>query len=178
MKTIIMLFLFVSLNAFAEETAKPAPAVQNANSETPLKSEPPSEKTEAVAPTISNQDGYFYDPTGRRDPFKPFFTTVEPLPVASSEVDTKKVEVVNENILLNYDLDKYKVVAILWQVKDPKVVIKDPAGKTHLMRKENKLGKNNGFIAEIREGEVVVVEPVTAESGVSSATTKILTLRK
>lgn len=176
MKILIIFFLLISLNVLAEDASAPSAAVQNVKPES-LPVNPP-EKTEAVAPTISNQDGYFYDPTGRRDPFKPYFTTVEPLPVTPTETDTKKSEVVSENILLNYDLDKYKVVAILWQVKDPKVVIKDPAGKTHLMRKENKLGKNNGFIAEIREGEVVVVEPVTAESGVSSATTKILTLRK
>ena len=168
MRTIIIFFLFFALNSLAEEAVKEV-----------VQPEPrAAEQTEAVAPTISNQDGYFYDPTGRRDPFKPYFSPIEPLPVVPTELDTsKKSEVASDNVLLNFDLDKYRVVAILWQVRDPKVMIKDPDGKMHLMRKENKLGNNNGFIAEIREGEVVVVEPVTAESGVRSATTKILTLR-
>lgn len=170
MRLAIISFIFYALIVLAEEPVKevvPPNIPQN------------TEKTEAVAPMITNQDGYFYDPTGRRDPFKPYFSSIEPLPVIATEPDNSKTpDVINDNILLNFDLEKYKVVAILWQVKDPKVVIKDPDGKTHLMRKENKLGKNNGFIAEIREGEIVVVEPVTAESGVSSATTRILTLRK
>jgi type IV pilus assembly protein PilP len=34
----------------------------------------------------------------------------------------------------------------------------DPTKKVHSVSKGQRLGKNEGFVAEIREGEVVVVE--------------------
>jgi hypothetical protein len=48
----------------------------------------------------------------------------------------------------------------------------------HLIYRETKIGRNSGFVASIREGEVLVVEPTVAENGMPSAITRSMTLKR
>jgi Tfp pilus assembly protein PilP len=125
--------------------------------------------------TIKEIQGFRYDPTGRRDPFKPFGEskkeTVDLGPSASVPADLPA----NYPPLQLYDLSQFKVVAISWDHDNPKALISDPSGKQHLIRKETRIGRNRGFVAEIREGEIVVIEPVENQ-GVTNAQTRILSI--
>ncbi len=130
---------------------------------------------------------FIYDPTGRRDPFKPYVkgTTVKTTTVTelSEEKDgskkavVKKVRVESGPIgpLQKWDLEKYRVVGILWDVKKPRAMLKDPEGTIYTVMQNTKIGRNNGSVTAIREGEVVV-EQFVDENGSELKQIKVLEL--
>jgi type IV pilus assembly protein PilP len=96
-------------------------------------------------------EDYKYDPIGKRDPFLPYNA-----PAAVS--DCGPFEECDSNALERFDLDQLKLVGIIWDVKQPKAMFVDPSNKTHVVGEQEKVGRNNGYIAEIREGELVIIE--------------------
>ncbi|HEX7673026.1 MAG TPA: pilus assembly protein PilP [Bdellovibrio sp.] len=94
------------------------------------------------------RDEYIYDPTGKRDPFKPF------------RVIRTKVEKTETPLepLQRFEIDRLQIVGILWDVKTPRAMVKDPDGAVYTVTKNSKIGRNEGYVAAIREGEIVVVE--------------------
>jgi len=104
------------------------------------------------------KDGYAYDPTGKRDPFKPFHSLTD---------DAKKVIL---EPLQKWDLDRLKVVGILWEVRNPRAMVKDPDGVLHIVTKDTKIGRNEGYVAAVREGEIVVIETKYTETGAKKET--------
>jgi type IV pilus assembly protein PilP len=140
-----------------------------------------SASTTEARPIISglNPEGYTYDPTGRRDPFMPFgarSVLAQPLP-ATPTVPSALVPP-SENSLTLFDLEQLRVVAIVWDVKDPKAMVMDPKGKLHLLHKDSTIGRNNGFVYAIREGEIVVVEPTTTETGMPTTVARVMYLTR
>lgn len=139
----------------------------------------PTSNTEAFVPGLNSPDGYIYDPTGRRDPFKPYGTGLSQLPLPVEDPNSAIIPPpVNLEPLQFYDIGQLKVVGIIWEVSNPKAMIRDPLGKLHLVRKETKVGRNNGFVAVIREGEIVIVEPLPVSGGVQSAQTRVMLLTR
>ncbi|MFS4459684.1 pilus assembly protein PilP [Bdellovibrio sp. HCB2-146] len=114
-----------------------------------------------------NGDDYFYDPTGKRDPFKPFRAVV---------IRSDKKEVVLEP-LQKWELERLQIVGILWEVKTPRAMIKDPDGAVHTIIKNSKIGRNEGYVAVIREGEIVVVETIY-EDGKPIKTPRVVEFKK
>lgn len=132
---------------------------------------PALDPTSAVAPTPTTSidmgnsftgimDPFDYDQRGRRDPF------VEPIP-------DKPVEQGNVHgpllPLQKFELAQLALVGIIWDVKHPKAMIKDPTGSTHVVGTNTKVGPRNGYIAVIREGEMVVVETTEQEGKLVSS---------
>lgn len=106
---------------------------------------------------------YEYEPGGRRDPFQPY--------VERKEIsDEEKERLSKLTALERYDLDEIELLGIIWRVTKPKVMMKDPTGQVHIVGKNSKVGRNNGYIAVIREGEVVVVESFEGEGQVTYQT--------
>lgn len=144
----------------------------------------PPAQTEAAVPIFQNSEGYTYDPTGRRDPFRPFGLMNSPVKIPGPIVPPNLVNqapppaLTPTEPLQQFDLAQLKVVGIVWEVRSPKAMIRDPLGKLHLVLRESKIGRNNGFIAVIREGEVIVVEPGVNESGMQTANTRVLVLAR
>lgn len=123
-------------------------------------------------------EGYTYDPSGRRDPFKPYGQSqATQAPVIPKEEGSDKPALPTDPLQL-YDVSQFRLVGILWQVHVPKAVVRDPVGKMHLIYRDTKIGRNSGFVASIREGEVLVVEPTVSENGMPSAITRSMTLKK
>ena len=160
------------------------PEIKSQNLEKTPKSKPkepskldPSRKTSLSAVQDNNlefeQEGEFsYDPSGLRDPFKPFFAgEVEIETTAGEEVRTLELEE-----LQKFNLNELKIVGMIWNVKKPKVILLDPKGKTHTVKKNSKVGNNNGYVGFVREGEMVVVEKLVDEDGKTSYNTKTLFL--
>ena len=79
--------------------------------------------------------------------------------------------------LQGFELTDLKVIGIIWEVNNPKAMVRDPKNVLHMIRKDSKIGRNNGFVAAIREGEVVVIEPAMMD-GLQTAATRIMTLQK
>ncbi len=113
-------------------------------------------------------DPFEYQARGRRDPFtRP---TVDK-PVAEGAYHGPFLP------LQRFNLTDLKLTAIIWDVSRPKAMIIDPDQKVHIVGPNTKIGKNNGYIAAIREGEIVVVE-TTEEEGNLLSSTKILRIVK
>jgi type IV pilus assembly protein PilP len=96
-------------------------------------------------------EDYNYDPIGKRDPFLPYTA-----PQAVAECGP--FQDCSSGGLERFDLDQLKLVGIIWDVKTPKAMFLDPGNVTHVVSEQEKVGRNNGYIAEIREGELVVIE--------------------
>lgn len=101
-------------------------------------------------PTDSSID-YRYDPVGKRDPFRPY---------RDAKVGVGQLRSTDRQLepLENFDVKTLEVVAIIWGTERPKALIQDPSKQVHSVIKGQRIGKNDGFVAEIREGEIVVVE--------------------
>lgn len=94
---------------------------------------------------------YKYDPMGKRDLFRPH---------RNSKVGVGQLMARNRNLepLENYDVKALQVVAIIWGNSQPRALVLDPANRVHSIKKGQRIGKNEGYVAEIREGELVVIE--------------------
>ena len=97
---------------------------------------------------------YEYPLEGRRDPFQPVTLSLKNQIAASKGSEGSSPL----QPLQRFDLDQLDLLGIIWNVNKPKAMIKDPSGKVHFVSKEAKVGRNNGYIARIREGELVIVE--------------------
>lgn len=102
---------------------------------------------------------FIYDTEQRRDPFAaykdPTFSNEGGLPTGP---------------LQQFNLDELELIGIMWDIRAPKAMFVDPSKKVHVAGRDEGIGKRNGYIAAIREGEVVVVEAVRTESGISYET--------
>ena len=148
----------------------PVPPASDAKAVAPV---PQMEVAAPIIPQFAADDQYTYDPTGRRDPFKPY-KSYRP----SNTTNTGPVRVIDPtDPLQKWELDRFAVVAIMWEIRTPKAMVKDPDGKMFMVGKSTKIGRNSGQVVAIREGEVVVVEVIDNE-GVQTKEVKILELKK
>jgi type IV pilus assembly protein PilP len=156
------------------------PVTMPAESLPPMPDEglPPPLAGDEGAPIMQIDPDYNYDPTGRRDPFKPYGTSQNVQMTTTPTNETTEKAPAPTDPLQMYDISQFRLVGVIWQVKKPKAVVRDPIGKMHLIYRDTKIGRNNGFVASIREGEVLVVEPTIGENGMPSAITRSMTLKK
>jgi type IV pilus assembly protein PilP len=128
-------------------------------------------------------ENFSYDPTGRRDPFKSFLLQKIEIQAIAITKDVKKDEIpyylkssgIDGEGLEGADVDKFKLVGVMWEVSDPKAMVRAPSGKVYMVRRETRIGKMNGYVASIREGEIVVIE---LNPRTHFPYTKVLTLQK
>lgn len=111
---------------------------------------------EAAGPTselspVEVAGEYRYEPVGKRDPFRPFRES-------RIGIGQLKSTARNPEPLEKFDVRSLEVIAIVWGNEKPKALIQDPEHHVHTALKGQRIGKNEGFVAEIREGEIVVVE--------------------
>lgn len=102
------------------------------------------EEAEAAAAEAPKLE-YVYNPVARRDPFRSSLAdevqrTPPPLPLAQ------------------YDLDQYKVVAVIWGTDTPVAMVEDPEGNGHFLKVGTIIGRNLGRVSRITEQSVVVAE--------------------
>ncbi len=90
-----------------------------------------------------------YDPQGRKDPF------AQPMVERPMEQGRFHGPVLP---LQKFPLGKLSLVGVIWDVSKPRAMVRDPNGGVHVVGPNAKLGDRNGYVAAIREGELVVVE--------------------
>ncbi|MCB0393638.1 MAG: pilus assembly protein PilP [Bdellovibrionales bacterium] len=109
-------------------------------------------------------EDYNYNPDGKRDPFQPY----------DEDASLSKVSVAPNNEpmlpLERFDLEEIKLVGIIWGSNRPKAMFMDPDKRTHIVNTNERVGRNRGYIAAIREGEVVIVEPFGKDGDISYKT--------
>ena len=110
----------------------------------------------------NTSDDFVFDSTGLRDPFKPFKTIKAPDPRSGTATSNKVVTEILDP-LQNLEVETLELVAILWDVKNPRALVKTKLGSTFTLKRDTKVGRNNGVVAGIREGEVIILETVEEE---------------
>lgn len=90
---------------------------------------------------------YFYDPTGKRDPFRSFQFDEE------GQQDKKSF-----GPLADFELGQLELSAVIWDAKNPRALILDPGGRSYIVREGSQIGKNNGEVVHIGDNLVLVKE--------------------
>ncbi len=150
-----LLAAVLCLHACGETKKRPAP-VAAAPSPAVALSSPADGGTAgatAEAPTAEAPYEYVYSPVGKRDPFRSVLIELADLgrPQGPSACQTP---------LCKWDLDQFRLVAVVTGMSSPLAMVEDPKGKGHFVRRGTQIGKNNGKVTQIRPSEVVVTEIV------------------
>lgn len=112
---------------------------------------------------------YIFDAReGRRNPFRPFVIRGE---------DGSSVAIGPATPLERYEVDELTLLAVMWDVKTPKAMIMDPQKNIHIITKDDRIGRKKGYVATIREGEIVIVE-TTEFNGEPVFSTRVVELQK
>lgn len=122
-----------------EEAAQPAAPIA------PIA--PQKKKDDPLDIAIAAQEGYVYNPIGKRDPFRSFLS-----------FGTRTEETTPRTPLQKYEIDQYRLVGIIWGVERPRALVEDPEGIGHVMEIGTYIGRNWGKVTQITAGEVVVTE--------------------
>ena len=125
----VVMALGLTLSAAgAAETAPAAPAVKRVSIPAPP------------------EDDAAYDPTGKRDPFRP--PRINQMLVGGSE----------RTPLQRYELGQLRLVAVIYDTRDPRAVVEDDGGLGYIIRVGTKIGVNDGVVRGIERGRVLVEE--------------------
>ena len=136
--------ILAGLVGCSEEPAPSSPPQKSVAVKTPPASQvpPPATKEEEQKETE-----FVYVTDGRRDPFVPLSAIRTPLAV-STEPATP---------LQSYDLAQFRLVGVIVGKGASKAMVVAPDGKSYVLAKGVKIGKNNGVVTEINS-EVILVE--------------------
>ncbi len=100
--------------------------------------------------------GYEYDPEDRRNPFVSFVN-----PEERSRIVQPEQPVIVLTPAEKYELSDMRLIGLKWIPGDGKstALFQTPDNITHSLQKNDRIGKNRGVIYELREDEVVILEP-------------------
>ncbi len=101
---------------------------------------------------------YSYDPHGKRDPFRSLL-----LEMASRE----KTDVPRAP-LEQFELEQLALSAIIWETNRPRALVTDPGGRSFLIMKGSRIGKNSGRVVHIGDNLVLVKETYVDFAGEQS----------
>ena len=110
------------------------------------------------------EQDYFYDPRGKRDPFRSF-----------QLADDNRPDVHEFGPLEDFELGQLELSAVIWDANNPRALILDPGGRAYIVREGSQIGKNSGQIIHIGDNLVLVKE--TYENLAGERTTKDVELR-
>lgn len=151
LKWFIMLCMLLLLAACGEKSQVTPVA--------PVKSQRKVEAAKTVAGTVEGTTAtaelpptkYLYvAEEGRRDPFQPFIMIRRPV---DAEADLSA-----STPLQQYDTLQYKLSAVIVGYGQPMVMVIAPDGKSYVLRKGMKIGKNGGTVMQINKEGFVVEE--------------------
>ena len=93
-------------------------------------------------------DTYYYDPAGKRDPFKsPFHIAPE-----------KGIDEESKMPLQRFDLGQLKLVGVIYELGEPKALIEDSAGAGYIVTKGTLIGSKGGIVKKIEPKRILVEE--------------------
>ena len=124
-------------------------------------------KSLELSPLVSDIiEKFDYNPEGKRDPFEPY---IRPKPVQISR------ELLGPLLpLQRYSIDQLELVGIIWGGDKPMAMLVDASKKVYYVRENDKIGNNSGYVAKIREGELVVIEMLIDENGKANYVTRVM----
>ena len=151
LKWFVIPCLLICLTACGEKTPLPptSPAKPAAK-----KTEPAKVVTGAVEGAATTAGApppkYIYVTENRRDPFQPFLLIKRPV---DAEADLSA-----QTPLQQYETLQYKLSGIIVGYNQPMVMVIAPNGKSYVVRKGMKIGKNDGTVVQINKEGFIVEE--------------------
>lgn len=153
---VIGAFLCVCLSAcIEEETPSPSQAT-NVKANPPAKTVAPPQEA-AVEKEQQEEEEFVYVAEGRRDPFLPLTMIKKPV--------VKVVDQEPQTPLQSYDVAQFKLIGVIVGMGDPKAMVVAPDGKSYVLARGIKIGKNNGVIIDITSESVSIQETYYDFSG-------------
>ncbi len=141
-----MFLLVAGLYGCSDEPAsKSASAKPRAVAKAPVKKAPAAVAKEEKA---EKEQKFAYQSEGRRDPFLPLTSIRKPIGPVSEEPLTP---------LQQYELQQYRLIGVIVGLDVPRAMVVAPDGKSYILKKGVKIGKNNGVVVDI-SNEVIQVE--------------------
>ena len=120
--------------------------------------QPDESGSQPPASSVGSKPSYFYDPTGKADPFKPLFATeAERIMPAQQKAKRQRLPLTP---LQRIDLSQFKLVGIVLSHGGNKALVEEPSGKGYIISKGTYIGQNFGRVKRILEDKVVVEEEV------------------
>ena len=119
---------------------------------------------------------YNYDSQNRRNPFKPF--QVEP-EIDPTDIDSPPPEHPVYNYPTGrYHLSEIHLVGIKWNSKvgPSTALFKTPDNKLHQLQRNDRIGNNGSVVYQLKEDEVVVLEPLVMTGNASSFESHVIRL--
>lgn len=89
-----------------------------------------------------------YSSAGKRDPFHPLALKAKP--------SQRPRE--NLSPLERYEIGQLKLVAVVWDIKEPKAMVEDATGLGYIVKIGTLIGPNEGKVKAIKPAEVVIEE--------------------
>ena len=161
--TILFLVIFLLLSGCGGEAPRPtkvpiAPAAKKPP--TPAKTPPALALVARVEPPPMVM--YSYNPKGKINPFKPLVVERPAAPKKSFVA-----EIVSEGAtpLERIDLRQVKLVALIWNVHNPRAMVEDAGGKGYIIAKGTPIGKSKGIVTQITSAGVMIKEKYETPAG-------------
>jgi len=102
--------------------------------------------TRSAVATAPADDETAYVSEGRRDPFRP--PRVNQMLTGGAE----------RTPLQRYELGQLRLVAVIYDTRDPRAVVEDEGGLGYIIQVGTKIGANDGIVRGIERGRVLVEE--------------------
>jgi type IV pilus assembly protein PilP len=112
---------------------------------------------------------FTYNPVGKLNPFHPLVVektekppTPPPKKVEGAGRDQKEEP---GTPLERVELAALKLVAVVWDISNPRAMVEDAGGKGYILIKGTRIGKNQGQVSRITSAGIVVQEKVEGTDG-------------
>jgi len=163
--------IFRSVTVFGQTPPAPAPTApavggapadpaQPTNSQGDAAGKSPFQAPSAASILSTFMQPFPYDPQGRKDPFQPPVVD-RPMPPGAFHGPVLPLQ--------SFRLEQLTLIGIIWDVAKPRAMFRDSNGRVHVVGVNAKIGSQNGYVAAIREGEVVVIETFEEDGKLYSA---------
>jgi type IV pilus assembly protein PilP len=125
---------------------------------------------------------YYYDPTGKPDPFMPFIKKALKKPAAKKVEKGEDGKVVEKPVFLpplqRVDIELFKLVGIGERGGNRIAMVEGTDGKFHVLQRGSHIGLNEGKVTKILPDQVVIVEKMKDAFGKSVSNRVILRLQR
>lgn len=142
------------------------PLAQTGTSAVPLVNKVEKKEEIEISQIQSFLSPFIYEKGKFRDPFE---AQGGSSPLRPGEVYGPFLE------LQNYRLSEFELKGLLWKTNRPVAVFKAPNGEEYRLGVKDYIGENFGYIATIREKEVVIIQTIE-EKNKRYSTTKVVFL--
>lgn len=149
----ILLTVFALLVGCGETESKPEAkaSVSNKAETRTVKKQAP----EIAPPEIEKAPPAFvYSATGKRDPFEALLTVQKPVTDGQPLTPLQK-----------FDLGQFRLAGIITGKDEPMALVMAPGGKSYILKKGVKIGKNAGTVVGVEQDGVIVEEKFYDFSG-------------